>query len=73
MSMDLQEDIPDYEPEDMRPRPSSKKSSKSRSSDDEDVTFGVNGPSIFNSRAGGNIVSGKSFGIFRYQAAHNMS
>lgn len=49
MSMDLQEGIPII-PEDMRPRPSSKKSSKSRSSDDESVTFGVNGPSIFNSR-----------------------
>ena len=61
MSMDIQEeDIPnaDGEPEYNHKGGSSKKS-KSRSSDDTLPTFGLAGPSTFNYRTGGNVISGE--------------
>ena len=57
MSMDIQEDIPDGEPEYHHKGGPSKKS-KSRSSDDTPPIFGLAGPSTFNARTGENEISG---------------
>ena len=57
MSMDIQEDIPDGEPE--YHKGGSSKKSKSRSSDDAPSTFGLAGPSTFNGRTGFNFISGE--------------
>ena len=57
MSMDIQEDIPDGEPE--YHKGGSSKKSKSRSSDDTPPTFGLAGPSTFNARTGDNFISGE--------------
>ena len=58
MSMDIQEDIPDGEPEYHHKGGPSKKS-KSRSSDDTPPIFGLAGPSTFNARTGENVISGE--------------
>ena len=57
MSMDIQEDIPDGEPEYNHKGGSSKKS-KSKS-DDTPPTFGLAGPSAFNARAESNQIYGE--------------
>ena len=57
MSMDIQEDIPDGEPEYDHKGGSSKKSKGK--SDDTPPTFGLAGPSTFNARTGGNVISGE--------------
>ena len=58
MSIDIQEDIPDLDVEPEYTKGGSSKKSKSRSSDDT-PTFGLNGPSTFNSRTGENVVNGE--------------
>ena len=58
MSMDIQEDIPDGEPEYDLKEGSRSKKSKAKS-DDTPPTFGLFGPSTFNARTGDNFISGE--------------